>query len=118
MSATASTLNISGTINAQNGGTINYAPAAIVNQNGNVGQEYQLPLTTEPVEVTLPANTQWFGVVPPYGNTIGLHHKWASGDTGSKVNAQIGMPCVGVDSSQLSFCLWADSALTVTIYSG
>jgi hypothetical protein len=118
MSANPTTLDVSGTLVSQNGGTLDYEPQSIVNFAGNVGQSYELALTNTPVLVTLPANTQWFGVMPPPNNSVGIHHKWAVGDTGGKINPQVGIPAMGVDSSSLSFYLWADSAVVVQVWSG
>ena len=116
MSAVSTTLTVSGTLQTQNGGSLSYAPPALTNAF-SVGQSYELALTSTPVQVTLPANTQFFAVIPPLSNTTGIQHKWNSGDTVTAINAAVGIPCLGVDPSHLTFYLSATSALVVTIWS-
>jgi len=116
MSAAQSTLNVSGTIITQGSTGLDYTPPVLVNINA-CAQSYSLALTATPVQVTLPANTLWFGVQPPSNNSVALHHKWLAGDTGSLINSAYGIPCCSVDPTQLTFYLWSASNVTVTIWS-
>lgn len=116
MPAAQSTVNVSGFLITLGSNGLDYTPAAPVNTYA-VAQSYSLALTTSPVLVTLPANTQWFGVQPPPSNAVAIHHKWAVGDTGSLVNATYGIPCLAVDPAGLTFYLWASGPVTVTIWS-
>ena len=115
MSALQSTLNVYGLLVTANGGTVNYATNQVVNAT-SVAQSYELALTNTPQQVTLPTGTIWWGMAPPVSNTTVIYHKWDSGDSGGPVNTTYGVPCMGV-GSQLSFYLWADSDVTVTLWS-
>jgi hypothetical protein len=117
MSASNTTVTISAIAIQTNGGSVSYSPSSMVNSY-SVGQSYEQALTPTPVLITLPAHTQWFAVIPPPSNSVGLHHKWAAGDTGSLVNPAYGIPCLAVEPSSLTFYLWSDSNITVQIISG
>ena len=112
----ASTLTVAGAVNAIAGGPLSYAPPQLVN-NTNCGQAAEYALTSTPILITLPPGSQWFGVTPPNGNTVALSHKWVVGDTGGKMHMAYGIPCLAVDAANLTFYLWAASAVTVMVWS-
>jgi hypothetical protein len=116
MSAAQSTLTLNGSLITPSGSILNYSPPDWVNPNAQA-QAYQLALTSSWVEVTLPANTQWYAVQPPLANGIAISHKWITGDTGSLINAALGILGIGVDPSQLTFWLKSASPIDVTIWS-
>ncbi len=117
MSALQSTLTLQGSIQTSGGGSLSYGPPSLVNPN-SVGELQTINLAANTwTEVTLQPNTQWFAVIPPPGNAIALSFKWLTGDTGVNISAPLGMPCVAVDQSQLTFWIRAESTLAVNVWS-
>jgi hypothetical protein len=117
MSASSSAVAVQGTLINQAGGTELYAPPELVNPVP-LAQSFLQALTSTPVEITLPAGTQWWGLTPPAGNEVAITHQWQTGDTGGQIHPQYGVPCLAVAPGSLTFWLSSASAIEVTIWSG